>query len=97
MPRARSHTREQARFLRVDQVAAILRCSTDSIYRYIREGVLPAVQLGGQKGNALRIPARDLGKRLIDWGDSWRPIRAYLTEEEKAELREYAQRLGRRR
>jgi excisionase family DNA binding protein len=41
----------------VAEVAELLRCSEPTVRRRVREGQLPAVQLGGQ-GSPLRI-ARD--------------------------------------
>ena len=42
-------------YLTVAEVAALLRCSEPTIRRRIRDGSLPAVQLGGA-GSAVRIP-----------------------------------------
>ena len=42
-------------YLTVSEVAALLRCSEPTIRRRIRDGSLPAVQLGGPH-SAVRIP-----------------------------------------
>ncbi|HZN89443.1 MAG TPA: helix-turn-helix domain-containing protein [Thermoleophilaceae bacterium] len=42
-------------YLTVAEVAALLRCSEPTIRRRIRDGALPAVQLGGPH-SAVRVP-----------------------------------------
>jgi len=42
-------------YLTVAEVAALLRCSEPTIRRRIRDGALPAVQLGGPH-SSVRIP-----------------------------------------
>ena len=71
----------EPRYLRPDQVAAILAVSTDTVYRYIREGRLPAARLGGHVGNALRIPVEGLKGCLVRWGDreAKQALRNFLT------------------
>jgi excisionase family DNA binding protein len=45
--------------LRIPQAAERLNVSRASVYRWIAEGRLPAVQLGG-RGSPLRVSAREL-------------------------------------
>jgi excisionase family DNA binding protein len=47
----------------VDDTAGTLGLSPPTVRRLIREGVLPAVQLGG-KGHALRIRRADINRLL---------------------------------
>ena len=41
------------RFLRVDEAAAVLRCSRSSVYRRIADGSLPAYRAGHEHGPLL--------------------------------------------
>lgn len=87
----RSRGSAQPRYLYPDQVASILGCSVRSIYRYMREGLLPRVCLGGRKGNALRVSVLALGRRLIDWGDldALDSLDGLLSDHERQELAAY--------
>jgi excisionase family DNA binding protein len=49
--------------LRIPEAAERLNVSRASVYRWIEEGRLPAVQLGG-RGAPLRIPEAELGEWL---------------------------------
>lgn len=49
--------------LRIPEAAEKLNVSRASVYRWIEEGRLPAVQLGG-RGAPLRIPEAELGQWL---------------------------------
>jgi excisionase family DNA binding protein len=51
------------RLLRISEAAERLNVSRASVYRWIDEGRLPAVQLGG-RGSPLRIPAGELQEWL---------------------------------
>jgi excisionase family DNA binding protein len=51
--------------LRVPEAAARLNVSRASVYRWIEEGRLPAVRLGG-RGAPLRISEADLGEWLAE-------------------------------
>ena len=53
---APDHERE---YLTVAEVAELVRCSEPTVRRRIREGELPAVQLGGP-GSAVRVPRAGL-------------------------------------
>jgi excisionase family DNA binding protein len=46
------------------QVAARLGVTRATVYRRIREGVIPAVQLGPEPRSAIRVDARDLERWL---------------------------------
>lgn len=51
------------KLLRIPEAAERLNVSRASVYRWITEGRLPAVQLGG-RGAPLRIPEAELGQWL---------------------------------
>lgn len=50
--------KEEGRWLTVDEIAEDLKIHKQSIRRWIREGDLPAIALGGKSG--FRIWSRDL-------------------------------------
>jgi len=51
--------------LKVSEVAAQLRVSEETCYRWIREGALPSIRLGNNPARGtIRIPARLLVNRL---------------------------------
>jgi excisionase family DNA binding protein len=59
------------RLLRVQEAAAVLRCSRSSVYRRIDDGTLPAFRAGLENGPLL-IRERDVDKLL-------RPARSETT------------------
>ena len=61
--RLRMHATSSPELLRVPEAAEKLNVSRASVYRWIEEGRLPAVQLGG-RGAPLRIPEAELGQWL---------------------------------
>jgi excisionase family DNA binding protein len=65
-----AHTEPQLlRLLTVEQVARIVSTSTSTVRRWIREGQLPAVQLGGP-GHSIRVAEEELRDWLFqDRGD----------------------------
>jgi excisionase family DNA binding protein len=54
-------------FLSPAEAAATLGVSRYTVYRLIRNGVLPSVRVGGQ----LRIPRRVLAQRLAETRGGW--------------------------
>ena len=63
------HATDSPELLRVPQVAERLGVSRASVYRWIDERRLPAVQLGGP-GSPLRVPAAELSKWLYEEGEN---------------------------
>jgi excisionase family DNA binding protein len=61
----RMHATRSPKLLRIRDAAKRLNVSRASIYRWIDEGRLPAVQLGG-RGAPLRIPADELERWLFN-------------------------------
>lgn len=57
-----------ADLLTAEEVAQRLRVSESTVRRYISEGRLPAVQLGGRPHRQLRIARSDLEDALRRWG-----------------------------
>jgi excisionase family DNA binding protein len=57
------HATRSPELLRIPEAAEKLNVSRASIYRWISEGRVPAVQLGG-KGSPIRIPAAELHEWL---------------------------------
>jgi excisionase family DNA binding protein len=51
------------KLLRISEAAERLNVSRASVYRWIEDGRLPAVQLGG-RGSPLRVPAAELEEWL---------------------------------
>jgi excisionase family DNA binding protein len=66
--------------LRVDEAAEILKIQADTVYRFIRRGVLPCVKLG----RTVRIDREDL-TRLIKGLPSQRAIELMTGGESEAE------------
>lgn len=48
-----------AEFVTAKEAAEVLRCSTQTVYRLIADGVLPAIRMGGPRGH-FRIQVCDL-------------------------------------
>ncbi len=63
------HATDSPELLRVTQVAERLGVSRASVYRWIDERRLPAVQLG-VPGSPLRVPAAELSKWLYEAGEA---------------------------
>jgi excisionase family DNA binding protein len=63
-------TREAAlpTLLSAREVAAALRVSPDSVYRWARAGELASVRVSTRPGSALRIPATELERILRPLG-----------------------------
>jgi excisionase family DNA binding protein len=61
------HATRSPELLRISEAAEKLNVSRASVYRWIEEGRLPAIQLGG-RGAPLRIP----GDELNEWLDERR-------------------------
>jgi excisionase family DNA binding protein len=59
--------------LTLAEAAAMLGVSRDTIRRGIRRGEVPAVQIGGQPGRPLRVPAGELRQRVAGWSTRARP------------------------
>jgi excisionase family DNA binding protein len=57
------HATRPAELLRIPEAAERLNVSRASVYRWVVEGRLPAVQLGG-RGAPLRIPSAELERWL---------------------------------
>jgi excisionase family DNA binding protein len=57
------HATRSPELLRIPEAAERLNVSRASVYRWIEEGRLPAVRLGG-RGAPLRIPEAELGEWL---------------------------------
>ncbi len=53
------HATRSRELLRIDEAAERLNVSRASVYRWINQGRLPAVQLGGP-GAPVRVPADEL-------------------------------------
>ena len=68
------HATRTPELLRIPEAAERLNVSRASVYRWIGEGRLPAVQLGG-RGAPIRIPAAELegwlGQHMSAMGDSF--------------------------
>jgi excisionase family DNA binding protein len=68
------HATRSPELLRIPEAAERLNVSRASVYRWIGEGRLPAVQLGG-RGAPIRIPApeleRWLGQQMSAMGGSF--------------------------
>lgn len=50
----------------VDEIMAFLKISRDTLYRYMRDGIIPFVQIGGQRrfiGTQVSKAIKDLQKR----------------------------------
>jgi excisionase family DNA binding protein len=62
-----SHTVRERHLLTVDDVAELLGVSRRTVYRWIKKGVLPAIQLGRRK-SPVRIDAAELQRWLEDEG-----------------------------
>jgi excisionase family DNA binding protein len=58
---------EQHGLLTVDEVASRLRLSRGTVYRKVREGTLPALRLGNNGHDAIRVDGRELDRWL--YGD----------------------------
>ena len=61
--RVRMHATHQTGLLRIPEAAERLNVSRASVYRWIDQGRLPAVQLGG-RGAPLRVPIGELQEWL---------------------------------
>lgn len=57
------HATRSPELLRIPEAAERLNVSRASVYRWIEEGRLPAVQLGG-RGSPLRVPTGELEEWL---------------------------------
>jgi len=57
------HATASPELLRISEAAERLNVSRASLYRWVMEGRIPAVRLGGP-GSPLRIPADELGSWL---------------------------------
>jgi excisionase family DNA binding protein len=55
MTQPKESTLPDVKWLTVPEVAAYIRCSRVSVYRWIKEGSLPAVKFGPDAGRNFRI------------------------------------------
>ena len=63
------HATRSPELLRIPEAAERLNVSRASVYRWIDEGRLPAVQLGG-RGAPLRVPAAELERWIYSMSTS---------------------------
>jgi excisionase family DNA binding protein len=63
------HATDSPELLRIPEVAERLNVSRATVYRWLTEGRLPGVQLGGA-GSPLRVPAAELSKWLYEEGEN---------------------------
>jgi excisionase family DNA binding protein len=54
----------EVQFYTVRTVATILAVSEATVYRLIEQGTLPAIRLGGDPANSIRIAAEDFHRIL---------------------------------
>lgn len=62
----RLRDRPSTALLSVRDVAEMMGCSADTVWRMVRAGTVPAYQLGGP-GHAVRIAVSDIGDILAGW------------------------------